>query len=162
MSRPPGCRSTGSEPWAGTSTFARSTTYRRRPSFCGHGEGLLFPWVVSDFALIDAIECGIVKVPRVPVSDNALGRPMPVWRNLWNEIREGMPKEGRSTKRQKGEMPSPDSLPEKLLGALHALYEHYEKTFTRWTEEFGKAGLTIPPVFIVVCQNTSHSKLLYD
>ncbi len=59
-------------------------------------------------------------------------------------------------------MPSPDSLPEKLLGALHALYEHYETGFARWTEAFGKAGLTIPPVFIVVCQNTSHSKLLYD
>jgi type III restriction enzyme len=128
----------------------------------GHRENFLFPWVVSDFALIDAIECGIVKVPRVPVSDNALGRPMPVWRNLWNEVREGMPREGRRTKRQKGEMPSPDSLPDKLLGALHALYEHYEKTFARWTEEFGKAELAIPPVFIVVCQNTSHSKLLYD
>jgi type III restriction enzyme len=60
----------------------------------GHREGLLFPWVVSDFALIDAIESGIVKVPRVPVSDNALGRPMPVWRNVWHEIRKDMPKRG--------------------------------------------------------------------
>jgi len=112
--------------------------------------------------MIDAIESGIVKVPRVPVSDNALGRPMPVWRNVWHEIRTDMPKEGRRTKRQKGEMPTPDSLPEKLLGALQALYEHYEKTFVRWSQEFGKAELAIPPVFIVVCQNTSHSKLLYD
>jgi type III restriction enzyme len=127
----------------------------------GYPEGLLFPWVVSDFALIDAIECGIVKVPRVPVSDNSLGRPMPVWRNVWREIRDEMPKEGRRTKRQKGETPSPDNLPEKLLGALHALYEHYEQTFVRWTEAFAKAELTIPPVFIVVCQNTSHSELLY-
>jgi type III restriction enzyme len=128
----------------------------------GHHEGLLFPWVVSDFALIDAIECGIVKMPRVPVSDNTLGRPMPVWRNVWQEIRAEMPREGRRTKRQKGEMPNPEELPEKLLGALHALYEHYEKTFVRWTEEFRKAELTVPPVFIIVCQNTSHSKLLYD
>ncbi len=30
----------------------------------GYSEGTLFPWVVSDFSLIDAIECGIVKVPR--------------------------------------------------------------------------------------------------
>ena len=105
--------------------------------------------------MIDAIESGIVKVPRVPVSDNALGRPRPVWRNVWHEIRTDMPKEGRRTKRQKGEMPTPDSLPEKLLGALQALYEHYEKTFVRWSQEFGKAELAIPPVFIVVCQNTS-------
>jgi type III restriction enzyme len=128
----------------------------------GHREGLLFPWVVSDFAMIDAIECGIVKAPRVPVSDNILGRPMPVWRDVWQEIRGDMPREGRRTKRQKGEMPDPEDLPEKLLGALHALYEHYEKTFDRWTEEFRKAEMRIPPVFIVVCQNTSHSKLLYD
>jgi type III restriction enzyme len=87
---------------------------------------------------------------------------MPVWRNVWQEIRVDMPREGRRTRRQKGEMPNPEDLPEKLLGALHALYEHYDKTFLRWTEEFRKAELTVPPVFIVVCQNTSHSKLLYD
>ena len=29
----------------------------------GYAEGTLFPWVVSDFSLIDAIEAGIVKVP---------------------------------------------------------------------------------------------------
>src|SRR5262245_64156868 len=38
----------------------------------GYPEGTLFPWVVSDFSLMDAIECGIVKVPRVPVADNAM------------------------------------------------------------------------------------------
>ena len=37
----------------------------------GYVEGTLFPWVVSDFSLMDAIECGIVKLPRVPVADNA-------------------------------------------------------------------------------------------
>ena len=36
----------------------------------GYKEGTLFPWVVSDFGLIDAIEAGIVKIPRVPVSDD--------------------------------------------------------------------------------------------
>src|SRR5205807_6281175 len=81
----------------------------------GYPEGTLFPWVISDFALIDAIECGIVKVPRVPVSDNSLGHPMPVWRNVWREIREEMPKEGRRTKRQKGETSDPEKLPLKLL-----------------------------------------------
>ena len=46
-------------------------------------EGILFPWVVSDFSLIDAIESGIVKVPRVPVSDNAMTADQPVYRDLW-------------------------------------------------------------------------------
>ena len=38
----------------------------------GYPEGTLFPWVVSDFSLMDAIECGIVKIPRVPIADNAM------------------------------------------------------------------------------------------
>ena len=37
----------------------------------GYNGGFIFPWVVSDFALMDAIESGIVKVPRVPVDDDA-------------------------------------------------------------------------------------------
>jgi type III restriction enzyme len=36
----------------------------------GYREGTLFPWVISDFSLMDAIECGIVKLPRIPVADN--------------------------------------------------------------------------------------------
>jgi type III restriction enzyme len=39
----------------------------------GYAEGTLFPWTVSDFSLMDAIECGIVKLPRVPVADNIPG-----------------------------------------------------------------------------------------
>ncbi len=63
----------------------------------GYSEGTLFPWVVSDFSLIDAIESGIVKVPRVPVSDDAVPGQMPVYRDIWLRIREHLPKRGRST-----------------------------------------------------------------
>ncbi|MDG1078296.1 MAG: restriction endonuclease, partial [Planktotalea sp.] len=49
----------------------------------GWVEGTLFPWVISDFSLMDAIESGIVKLPRVPVADNIPGRPEPLYRNLW-------------------------------------------------------------------------------
>ena len=41
----------------------------------GYAEGTLFPWVVSDFSLIDAIESGVVKVPRVPVADDQMLGP---------------------------------------------------------------------------------------
>ena len=37
----------------------------------GYNEGYIFPWTVSDFSLMDAIESGIVKVPRTPVDDDA-------------------------------------------------------------------------------------------
>ena len=43
----------------------------------GWVEGTLFPWTVSDFSLMDAIESGIVKLPRVPVSDNIPNEELP-------------------------------------------------------------------------------------
>ena len=119
----------------------------------GYAEGTLFPWTVSDFSLMDAIECGIVKLPRVPISDNALD-DMPKLRNLWEHIRTKMPKKGRGAA---GKL-DPLKLPPDLQTALEALYGHYEKTYHQWQE----TGIRVPPVFIVVCNNTSTSKLVYD
>src|SRR5205814_1066676 len=65
----------------------------------GYSEGTLFPWVVSDFSLIDAIEAGIVKVPRVPVADDSMTGEQPTYRDLWLRIREGLPKKGRNVGR---------------------------------------------------------------
>jgi len=120
----------------------------------GYAEGTLFPWTMSDFSLMDAIECGIVKLPRVPVADNIPGGDMPKFRNLWEHIRTRMPKKGRG----KASTLDPLSLPVELQTALQALYGHYEKTYRLWEE----AGIRVPPCFIVVCQNTSISKLVYD
>ena len=63
----------------------------------GYAEGTLFPWTMSDFSLMDAIECGIVKLPRVPVADNIPGADMPKFRNLWEHIGKKMPKKGRAS-----------------------------------------------------------------
>src|SRR5882724_9206964 len=54
----------------------------------GYAEGTLFPWTMSDFSLMDAIECGIVKLPRVPVAENIPGNDMPMFRDLWENIRK--------------------------------------------------------------------------
>ena len=52
---------------------------------------------MSDFSLMDAIECGIVKLPRVPVADNIPGNELPMFRNLWEHIRkEQCPKKGKT------------------------------------------------------------------
>ena len=120
----------------------------------GYAEGTLFPWTMSDFSLMDAIECGIVKLPRVPVAQNIPGDEMPMFRNLWENIRKDMPKKGRG----KAEGLDPLALPTRLQTALQALYGHYEKTYNLWKE----AGIRVPPCFIVVCNNTSASKLVYD
>jgi type III restriction enzyme len=121
----------------------------------GYREGTLFPWTVSDFSLMDGIECGIVKLPRVPVADNIPGEDMPKFRNLWDHIGKRLPKKGRG---QSANSLDPLSLPTELQTALEALYGHYEKTYQLWTE----AGIEEPPVFIVVCNNTSTSKLVHD
>ncbi len=120
----------------------------------GYAEGTLFPWTMCDFSLMDAIECGIVKLPRVPVADNIPGEDMPKFRNLWEHIGPRMPKKGRG----KSKTLDPLSIPVELQTALDALYGHYEKTYRLWQE----AGIKVPPCFIVVCNNTSTSKLVYD
>jgi len=120
----------------------------------GYAEGTLFPWTVSDFSLMDAIECGIVKLPRVPVADNIPSGEMPRFRNLWDHIGKKMPKKGRG----KAAALDPLSIPAELQTALTALYDHYSRTFQQWQE----ANISVPPCFIVVCNNTSTSKLIYD
>ena len=120
----------------------------------GYAEGTLFPWTVSDFSLMDAIECGIVKLPRVPVADNVPGADVPKFRNLWEHIGKKMPKKGRGAAKTL----DPLSLPAALCTALDALYGHYVKTFELWQER----QIPVSPVFIVVCNNTSTSKLVYD
>ena len=120
----------------------------------GYVEGTLFPWVVSDFSLMDAIECGIVKLPRVPVADNLPVADMPIYRKLWDHIGKDMPKKGA----KKSDELDPLKLPTKLLTALDALYNHYVLVYEEWR----RAGIPVPPVFIVVCNNTSTSKLIYE
>jgi type III restriction enzyme len=120
----------------------------------GYSEGTLFPWVVSDFSLIDAIESGIVKVPRVPVADDQMSGDLPTYRNIWVRIRDHLPKKGRGNDPVSGE----PLLPKELEGALQSLYSNYQKGFRQWQgHEQGT-----PPVFIVVCNNTNVSKMVYD
>ena len=90
----------------------------------------------------------------MPVADNIPGGDMPQFRNLWEHIGKDMPKKGRG----KAAALDPMNIPARLHTALDALYGHYEKTFEQWR----KAGIEVPPCFIVVCNNTSTSKLVYD
>ncbi len=108
----------------------------------GYPEATLFPWGVSDFSLIDAIESGIVKVPRVPVADDAMTGELPTYRDLWLRIRDDLPKKGRKTEAVSGE----PKLPAALEGALQTLYANYAKCYQRWedNQEARANGLTPP------------------
>jgi hypothetical protein len=77
-----------------------------------------------------------------------------MFRNLWEHIRGQMPKPGRG----KGNPIDPLSMPIPLQTALDALYGHYDKTFKLWEQ----ANIAVPPCFIIVCNNTATSKLVYD
>ena len=129
------------------------------PSFLtgsGYPEGLMFPWTVSDFSLLDAIEAGLVKIPRVPVDDDAASKQV-TYLNLWSSI----PDDDRR-RLEKGK-PAPDeNLPAVVDGALLSLYQDYEKAYDRWENERTDGDGSTPPVFIVVCANMRISKWIHQ
>jgi type III restriction enzyme len=123
----------------------------------GYREGTIFPWVVCDYSLMDAIEAGIVKVPRTPVDDDA-GDERVTYLRLWDHI--GGP--GQLPKRKTTDaVPGVWSPPAELEGALRSLYRSYERSYEHWREHLAPLGEP-PPVFIVVANNTLVSKLIYD
>lgn len=122
----------------------------------GYAEGYIFPWTVSDFSLMDAIESGVVKVPRLPIDDDAAG-PQVSYLNLWDQAGKLLPK--RKTKDAVDG--SGWQIPAVLEGALRSLYRSYEKSFEHWRENLASHGEP-PPVMIIVCPNTIVSKLVYE
>jgi len=120
----------------------------------GYEEGAPFPWIVSDFGLVDAIECGIVKIPRVPVDDDT-GALIPKYFRLWEWINQQLPASERQTTRRRAK---PESVLREAEGALATLASEWKRTF----QEFQKTGSPVPPALIVVCDNTDLSKLVYE
>src|SRR5438270_2640248 len=124
----------------------------------GYNEGFIFPWVVSDFSLMDAIESGIVKVPRIPVDDDAAGKEV-VYLRLWDHIDPPLPKRKSAKDTDLG--PQGWTMPATLEGALLSLYKSYRANHARYEAELAALGEP-PPVMIVVCPNTVVSKLMFD
>jgi type III restriction enzyme len=130
-----------------------------------------FPWVVSDFGLIEAIEAGLVKIPFLPVDDTSQELDEPKLRNLYEHCKAGLPKKGQRTQRKDDKkenkkdasIEQPPQLPSLLKIALEQFYKHYE-AYERGLREQGERSkdlLSSPPVFIVVCSNTTVSKEVY-
>jgi type III restriction enzyme len=122
----------------------------------GYAEGYLFPWTVSDFSLMDAIESGIVKIPRTPVDDDATG-DLVTYRRLWDYIGDKLPRRRTA----EPELLASWLPPPELEGALKSLYRSYSRSFDHWEHHLREHGEP-PPVFIVVCPNTVVSKLVHD
>ncbi|HWC48159.1 MAG TPA: DEAD/DEAH box helicase family protein [Solirubrobacterales bacterium] len=122
----------------------------------GYSEGFIFPWVVSDFSLMDAIESGIVKVPRIPVDDDAKDDRI-IYLHLWDNIQPPLPHRIKRSELNVANW----TIPKTLEGALQSLYRSYAQGYSRYETELAELGEP-PPVMIVVCPNTAVSKLVFD
>jgi type III restriction enzyme len=116
-----------------------------------------FPWVVSDFGLIDAIESGLVKIPQLAVRD-CTGSEIPGYFNIWQWILQP----GRLTAAERGgkhASPKPEAIlkwahhPIAMLGGL------WEETRRSWEQTEGEGR---SPVFILVCKNTTLANVIYE
>ena len=114
-----------------------------------------FPWVVSDFGLIDAIESGLVKIPQLAVRDTT-GKDIPGYFNIWHWI---LPQLTPAERGGKKASPKPEAIlkyahhPIAMLGAL------WEKESEDWVVDRDDPRR---PVFILVCKNTQIAKVLYE
>lgn len=131
-------------------------------STSGYPEGTPFPWLVSDFGLVDAIECGIVKVPRLPVRDDTakkdeVGRPDPKYYRLWRHIDDQLKDKDRLSNGR----PKPDAVFKEAQGALTILAEQWKKRYDE-IRDASPDPQPIPPVMIVVCDNTDIAEIFYE
>lgn len=120
----------------------------------GYEEGSPLPWIVSDFGLVDAIESGIVKIPRVPVDDNT-GALIPRYFHLWQYINQALPASERQTARRRAK---PESVLREAEGALAMLASEWKDTLQKFTE----GDSPVPPALIVVCDNTGLAEVVHE
>jgi len=123
----------------------------------GHVEGSPFPWLVSDFGLVDAIESGIVKIPRLPVSDTT-GRPEAKYFKLWQNIKDGL--EPAEFLPGKGKKPKPDVVYREAEAALLQLAGQWVERFKQIKEATPGQDQS-PPVLIIVCDNVDIAEVFY-
>jgi type III restriction enzyme len=123
----------------------------------GYVEGSPFPWLVSDFGLVDAIESGIVKIPRLPVSDTT-GRPEAQYFKLWQNIKDRL--EPAEFLPGKGKKPKPDVVYREGEPALKQLAGQWVERF-KYIQEAKPGQLQVPPVLIIVCDNVDIAEVFY-
>lgn len=121
----------------------------------GYPEGSPFPWIVSDFSLVDAIESGITKIPRLPAIDNT-GRPDPKYFKLWEHITRDL----RAGEKLTGGKPKPAVVYRKAEDALLTLAGEWKQKLEQVASSAPGQDRT-PPVMIVVCDNTDIAKEFY-
>lgn len=122
----------------------------------GNEVGKPFPWVVSDFSLLEAIEAGLVKIPQLPTQDIG-GTETPAYFNVWRWVQQMAEKEGITKL-------TLDVLMRYVTQPISQLADEWRKTAEEWSAQYqtGKRKSDVPPVFIIVCRDTSIAKELYE
>jgi type III restriction enzyme len=118
--------------------------------------GKPFPWVVSDFSLLEAIEAGLVKVPQLPTEDGS-GEDVPRYFNVWRWVQKQAQNDGHI---------GPVTVTEVMRYAtapIVTLAASWRETHAKWMEHFAQGDRRddVPPVFIVVCRDTTIARALY-
>lgn len=113
-----------------------------------------FPWVVSDFGLVDAIESGLVKIPQLAVRDTT-GAAIPHYFHVWDWIMSQLTAAERGGK--KGS-PKPEAVLKYAFTPIAMLGGLWEELRQEWE----KSDDPRPPVFIIVCKNTKIAKVIYE
>lgn len=124
----------------------------------GNEVGKPFPWIVSDFGLLDAIEAGLVKIPMLPSADMT-GDERPAYFNIWRWVQAQLQKEGSPA----GD-PAPSDILRFAAQPIRMLTQEWETARLKWAQEY-KAQTRrspAPPVFIIVCRNTALAKDVHD
>lgn len=123
----------------------------------GNEVGKPFPWVVSDFSLLEAIESGLVKIPQLPTQDIG-GTETPAYFNVWRWVQELSEKAGHTGKL------TPDILMRYATQPIVQLADEWRATAAAWSAQFtaGHRKSAVPPVFIIVCRDTALAKELYE
>jgi type III restriction enzyme len=114
----------------------------------------IFPWVVSEFGLTDAIESGLVKIPQLAVADPT-GEDRAAYFNIWQWIMKRLTARERGGRRASVK---PEAVLKWANHPIQLLGEDWEKTRQEWASAGDEQR---PPVFIVVCKNTQLAKVLY-
>lgn len=122
----------------------------------GNEVGKPFPWVVSDFSLLEAIEGGLVKVPQLPTDDTS-GDETPAYFNVWRWVQRQAQRDGHIGPIGPTEIMRYATAPITLLAA------EWRRTLARWRKHFrqGNRQDDVPPVFIIVCRDTTIARSLY-
>lgn len=113
-----------------------------------------YPWIVSDFGLVDAIESGLVKIPQLAVRDPS-GAEIPGYFNIWRWIMQKLTPAERGARRT-------GAKPEAVLKYANTPLAMLGASWEQERQEWAKTDETRPPVFILVCRNTKLAKVIYE